>query len=347
MTETDKVKAELERIRADALAEAPNLASRDDIDRWRIRYIGRKGLLTQVLRALKDLPAEERGPIGEQANRIKAELSAALQEGTRAQGAADAAALDMAKPGIAPPGDAKGGAHISSITMDSITAIFAELGFQAIEGPEVELEKYNFDLLNIPPDHPARDLMDTIWLDSAEPGGLLLRTHTSPMQIRAMERLKPPIRVVVPGKCYRHEATDMSHEWQFHQIEGLAIGRGITFANMKWVFEQFAQRMFGANRRVRLRCDFFPFVEPGVDVSVDCFICSGGGCRLCRHSGWIEIMGAGMVHPNVLRGVGYDPAEYSGFAFGMGPERIAMLLHGIDDIRKFFQNDLRFLEQFG
>ena len=186
--------------------------------------------------------------------------------------------------------------------------------------------------------------MDTLWVESDQP--LLLRTHTSPMQVRAMQQQDPPIRVVVPGKCFRYEATDASHDWQFHQIEGLAIGKGITMANMKWAFEQFARRMFGGDRKIRLRCDFFPFVEPGVDVSVDCFICSGNGCRLCKQTGWIEIMGAGMTHPNVLKAVGYDPTVVSGFAFGMGPERIAMLKYGIDDIRLFFENDFRFLRQF-
>ena len=206
-------------------------------------------------------------------------------------------------------------------------------------------------MLNIPKGHPARDMFNTLWIDYQDGQGeypMLLRTHTSPMQARVMEGREPPVRVVVPGKCYRYEATDATHEWHFYQVEGLAVDEGITFANLKGTLYEFARRMFGEERRIRFRCDYFPFVEPGVDVSIDCFACDGEseGCRICRDSGWIEIMGAGMVHPRVLAGVGYDPAKYTGFAFGMGPERIAMLKYGIDDIRLFYSNDLRFLRQF-
>ena len=224
------------------------------------------------------------------------------------------------------------------------------MGFQAVEGPEVEWDRYNFEMLNIPRDHPARDMWDTLWISPEGPDAdpaMLLRTHTSPMQARIMERSDPPIRVVMPGKCYRYEAIDASHESMFYQIEGLAVDRGITFAHLKGTLFEFAKRMFGQERRVRFRCDYFPFVEPGVDMSVDCFVCQGAGCRLCKETGWIEILGAGMVHPDVLSGVGYDPTVYTGFAFGMGPERVAMLRYGIDDIRHFYANDLRFLRQFG
>ena len=239
--------------------------------------------------------------------------------------------------------------HPITIIIDEIKNIFERIGFSSIYGPEVDTDYYNFEALNIPPDHPARDQWDTLWLDYNNADGirpLLLRTHTSPMQIRTMEQQEPPIRVIVPGRCYRHEATDATHESMFFQIEGLTVDKGITFADLKGTLYTFARKLFGEERKIRFRCDFFPFVEPGVDMSIDCFSCDGTGCRVCSNSGWIEIMGAGMVHPNVLERVGYDPEIYTGFAFGMGPERISMLKHGIDDIRHFYNNDLRFLEQF-
>ena len=223
------------------------------------------------------------------------------------------------------------------------------MGFRVVEGPEVELDTYNFQKLNIPADHPARDMWNSLWVDYPNDPDLrpfLLRTHTSPMQIRVMEQETPPIRVIVPGKAFRYEATDATHEWQFTQIEGLAIDKGIGFADLKGTLDAFAKSIFGETRKTRFRCDFFPFVEPGAEMSIDCFKCDGEGCRVCSHTGWIEILGAGMVHPEVLRGVGYDPNIYSGFAFGMGAERIAMLRQGIDDIRHFYANDLRFLKQF-
>ena len=230
-----------------------------------------------------------------------------------------------------------------------ISSVFVSLGFQIEEGPEVEWGRYNFDMLNIPQDHPARDMWDTLWVEkddhiNSEP--LLLRTHTSPMQARIMEASSPPIRVIIPGKCYRYEATDATHEWQLTQIEGLAVDADISFADLKGTLYEFAKRIFGQDRQVRFRCDYFPFVEPGVDMSIDCFKCSGKGCSICSHTGWIEILGAGMVHPNVFKGVNYDPDKYKGFAFGMGVERIAMLKYEIDDIRNFYANDLRFLSQF-
>ena len=224
--------------------------------------------------------------------------------------------------------------HPSTQMIREITQAFNEMGFQTVEGPEVELEKYNFDMLNIPAGHPARDQWDTIWVDSEKHDDVLLRTHTSPMQARIMENNDPPIRVVVPGKCYRYESTDSTHEWHFNQVEGLAVDVGITFADLKGTLYEFARRIFGQSRKVRFRCDFFPFVEPGVDMSID------------WNGRWIEILGAGMVHPKVLENSGYDSTKYTGFAFGMGPERISMLRNEITDIRHFFSNDLRFLTQF-
>ena len=335
---------ELTTLRQAGLDELTKISDSASLEEWRVKYIGRKGQLTTLMRRLSEVPTNERREAGEFSNAVKQALTEAFnaRQGelspTKNVGRTT---LDTTLPGRKIN---KGTLHISTLVINEILDIFNQLGFTTLEGPEVECEEYNFDKLNIPPDHPARDDMDTLWVESDQP--LLLRTHTSPMQVRAMQQQDPPIRVVVPGKCFRYEATDASHDWQFHQIEGLAIGKGITMANMKWAFEQFARRMFGGDRKIRLRCDFFPFVEPGVDVSVDCFICSGNGCRLCKQTGWIEIMGAGMTHPNVLKAVGYDPNIVSGFAFGMGPERIAMLKYGIDDIRLFFENDFRFLRQF-
>jgi len=232
--------------------------------------------------------------------------------------------------------------------MREIVNIFASMGFSVAEGPEVELDYYNFEALLMSKDHPARDMQDTVYVDYQKDGEypLLLRTHTSPMQIRVMEQTQPPIRVVVPGKCYRYEATDPTHEWMLTQVEGLVVDEGISMADLKGTLADFAHRIFGPDRKVGFRCDYFPFVEPGMELRIDCFLCGGEGCRICSRSGWIEILGAGMVHPEILEAVGYDSERYTGFAFGMGIERIAMLRHGIEDIRLFYSNDLRFLGQF-
>jgi len=230
-----------------------------------------------------------------------------------------------------------------------IASAFASMGFSVVEGPEVEWDYYNFEALNIPAGHPARDMWDTLWLDyetADKQRPMLMRTHTSPMQVRYMENHKPPVRVIVPGKVYRNEATDATHEWHFQQVEGLAVDEGVTFADLKGTLFELARRLFGVERKVRFRCDYFPFVEPGAEMAVDCFICNGKGCGVCKGTGWIEIMGAGMVHPKVLERVGVDSKRYTGYAFGMGVERIAMLKYGIDDIRLFYSNDLRFLKQF-
>ena len=258
----------------------------------------------------------------------------------------DGPPIDVTLPGWPIP---KSGLHPTTRMVREICNAFVAMGFQIAEGPEIEWDRYNFEALNIPKDHPARDMWNTLWVDYTNEKGenpILLRTHTSPMQARIMEAAGPPIRVLVPGKCYRYEATDATHEWHFVQIEGLAVDKGITFADLKGTLYEFARRIFGEERRVRFRCDYFPFVEPGVDMSIDCFACNGDGCRVCSNSGWIEILGAGMVHPRVLEGVDYDPELYTGFAFGMGVERIAMLKYGIEDIRLFYSNDLRFLQQF-
>jgi phenylalanyl-tRNA synthetase alpha chain len=231
-----------------------------------------------------------------------------------------------------------------------ISDIFVGMGFQVVEGPEVEWDHYNFDALNIPKEHPARDNMATFWVDAppkqTTDWSMLLRTHTSPMQVRTMEKTRPPVRIIVPGRVYRYEATDATHLAMFTQIEGLAVDEGITMTDLKGTLYEFARRFFGIDRKVRFRCDFFPFVEPGAEMAISCAVCKGSGCRLCGNSGWIEILGAGMVHPSVLEGVGIDSAKYSGFAFGMGIERIPMLRYGIEDVRHFYSGDLRFLRQF-
>ncbi len=353
---TEAVREDIGKLKAEAIAAlgALDMSDASAVEAWRVEYLGRKGRLTAFLRSVATLPPDQRMNAGHLGNSLKNLLESSLVERqTKAASTQSAPSdtLDVTLPGRRLR---QGRLHPSTQIIRQICTAFNEMGFQTVEGPEIEFERYNFDLLNIPRDHPARDKWDTIWIDQRRPEGAkvesgqrtLLRTHTSPMQGRVMEKMKPPVRVVVPGKCYRFEATDATHEWQFHQVEGLAVDEGITFADLKGTLYEFARRIFGPERRVRFRCDFFPFVEPGVDMSIDCFACSGKGCRICKQSGWIEIMGAGMVHPKVLAGVGYDSEKYTGFAFGMGPERIAMLRYGIEDIRHFFSNDLRFLSQF-
>jgi len=339
---------QIRELQAKALAELAATSTPEALEAWRVAYLGRKGALSNLLRGLGSLPAAERPAAGQAANEAKTALETALAAREKAlQDQALAQALEAERVDVTLPGrpPAIGQVHVITKTIREILDCFVGMGFQVVEGPEVEWDKYNFTLLNIPPDHPARDIWDTFYIAGWE-GQMLLRTHTSPMQARVMERTRPPVRVVVPGFCYRHEATDATHESQFYQIEGLAVDEGVTMADLKGVLDVFAKTLFGAERQTRFRCDYFPFVEPGVEMAIDCFLCKGQGCRVCKHTGWIEIMGAGMVHPNVLAGVGYDPAVYSGFAFGLGPERVAMLKYGIDDIRYFYANDLRFLRQF-
>ena len=342
----------IDEIREEALRELESLDDLDAVEGGRVSYLGRKGRLSSILRDIGGLPQEDRRAVGAVGNRSRSLLEERLSQRLEAiknaglAGLADADPIDVTLPGRP---IAVGRLHPTTQIVREICSAFIAMGFQVVEGPEVEWDRYNFELLNIPRDHPARDMWNSLWIDHRNERGehnMLLRTHTSPMQARVMESMRPPVRVVVPGKCYRYEATDATHEWHFYQVEGLAVDDGITFADLKGTLYEFARRVFGPDRRVRFRCDYFPFVEPGVDMSIDCFSCQGGGCRICRDTGWIEIMGAGMVHPKVLEGVGYDPSVYTGFAFGLGPERIAMLKYGIDDIRLFYSNDLRFLRQF-
>lgn len=332
-------------LRERALRDLTGIAGESDLEAWRVAVLGRRGSLAGLIGRLGEVESSDRREPGRLANTVKGELEAALEGQrralTRAVGAAPA--LDVTLPGRPAP---SGRLHPTTQAIRRISAIFQSMGFLVAEGPEVEWDYYNFEALNIPRDHPARDMWDTLWIDPSGPRPMLLRTHTSPVQVRVMEGTRPPIRVIVPGRCFRYEATDATHESCFFQIEGLAVDRHITFADLKGTLFEFAKRLFGQERRIRFRCDYFPFVEPGVDMAIDCFVCAGSGCRLCNESGWIEILGAGMVHPDVLRRVDIDPRRYSGFAFGLGPERVAMLTYGIDDIRHFYANDLRFLRQF-
>ncbi len=342
---------ELESIDREARTALAEATEEGQLESWWQQFLGRRGRLTQVLRSLPSLPLEERRQVGARANALKEALQAAYEERRahleRARLAREVAQaqLDVSLPGRPLP---VGRLHPITQTLRDILACFQSMGFQVVEGPEVEWDYYNFEALLIPKDHPARDMWATLWVDYERDGErpMLLRTHTSPNQVRYMERHQPPIRIVSPGRCYRYEATDPTHEWMLTQVEVLAVDEGISMADLKGTLADFARRIFGAERQVRFRCEYYPFVEPGMDVLIDCFQCRGEGCRTCGYTGWIEILGSGMVHPQILANVGYDPERYTGFAAGLGVERIAMLRHGIDDIRLFYQNDLRFLEQF-
>jgi phenylalanyl-tRNA synthetase alpha chain len=346
------VAEELNVLRERALADLAAAQDQASLAEWKNRYLGRRGELTQLSRRLGTLPAEERPRAGQEFNAARQALEQALstaeEQLTRAAriDQLEAEQVDVTLPGRAP---ALGRLHPSTQMLRSMTGIFAEMGFQVWESPEVETDEVNFGLLNIPPNHPARDMWDTFYVETP-PGGerVLLRTHTSPGQIHAMRHYAPnPVRVILPGKCYRYEQVTARHEMMFYQVEGLAVGEHITFTDLKGTLVGFAERLYGKGTRTRFRPSYFPFTEPSVEFDIECFLCGGKGCRVCKYSGWLEILGAGMVHPVVLRNGGYDPERVSGFAFGMGPERIAMLRYGIDDIRWFFSGEERFLRQFG
>jgi phenylalanyl-tRNA synthetase alpha chain len=342
---------QVEELASKASDELGKVTDVNDLEAWRVRYLGRKGSLIQILRALATLPLEERRAVGSRANELKESLEAAFIEKKSNLERGLALSLKRESLDITLPGQqvSLGRLHPTTQVVEEICDIFGSMGFQVVEGPEVEWDYYNFEALNMPVDHPARDMFATLWVDFETEAGdklMLLRTHTSPVQIRVMEKSRPPIRIIAPGRVYRYEATDATHEWMFYQVEGLAVDKNITLADLKGTLFEFARRLFGEERKCRFRCDYFPFVEPGVEVAIDCLVCRGAGCRMCGNSGWIEILGAGMVHPEVLRRVDIDPEVYSGFAFGMGVERIPILRYGIEDIRLFYSNDLRFLRQF-
>ena len=347
MSEENNLIEEMEMLKASAEAELLALDSEEALARWKSTYLGKSSPLSQIFKHISKAEKGERAKLGQLANQVKSALEIIYEERADALRQATLnAALASERLDVTLPGRpvARGRLHIATQTLREIYHIFAEMGFQIYRSPEVESEEYNFELLNIPAYHPARDMWDTFFTKKE---GVLLRTHTSPGQIRAMREFAPePVRVLLPGMCYRYEQTDASHEFQFNQVELLAVGKGITFANMKGSLEQFAERMFGNGVRTRFRPSYFPFVEPGGEMDVECFVCSGKGCSVCKQRGWLEILGCGMVHPIVLENGGYDPNKYSGFAAGLGPERIAMLRYRINDIRNFWANDLRFLEQF-
>jgi phenylalanyl-tRNA synthetase alpha chain len=334
---------ELLRLKAEALAALAAFSKAGELEGFRIKYLGRKGQLTLLMRGLGQAAPEERPRLGKLANDVRQELETAFeakrQELEEQAGAAGGeAGEDLTLPGRLIP---FGRLHPVTQVMEEVCAVFAGLGFAVAEGPDVEMDYYNFEALNIPPHHPARDMHDTFYINDS----LLLRTHTSPVQIRTMEKERPPLRIIAPGKVYRCDS-DITHTPMFHQVEGLLVDRRVSFADLKGVLKIFIARMFGKEMAVRFRPSFFPFTEPSAEVDIACVMCGGKGCRVCKETGWLEILGAGMVDPEVFKAVGYDPEEYSGFAFGIGVERIAMLKYGINDIRLFYENDLRFLAQF-
>ena len=337
---------DLERLRDEAVgavAAATDVATLEALD---LDVLGRKGRLTTVLRGIGALPGEDRPRVGAVANAVRETIEAAIAaRGSVLRSDELAARLHAETIDVTMPGRPirRGTLHPSLQAMDEIAEIFAQFGFVVYESDEIEDDLTNFQKLNIPPDHPARDLWDTLYVDVP---GMLLRTHTSPGQIRVMETTKPPIRALLPGRCFRYEAVDASHGFEFFQVEGLMVDEGVTMGDLRGLLDQFAHAMFGAGKKTRFRPGYYPFTEPSVAFDVECLVCGGPGCPACGRSGWMTILGAGMVHPVVLQYGGLDPERYQGFAFGMGPERIKMLRHGITDLRLFLENDLRFLEQF-
>ena len=339
------MKQELEAIRQRAISELEAAKGQQELETLRVKYLGKKGEVTAILKKTGSLSAEGRPVIGQLANEVRtmiedevtkraAELKEAiLQERLKNE------ALDVTLPGRQRP---LGASHPLSIVLDEIKEIFVGMGFDIVDGPEVETDYYNFEALNIPKNHPARDTQDTFYINE----NILLRSQTSPVQVRVMEKQKPPIRIISPGRVYRSDAVDATHSPLFHQIEGLVVAEGITFADLKGTLETFVKRLYGEDSVVRFRPHHFPFTEPSAEVDVQCFNCHGEGCRLCKGEGWIEILGCGMVHPKVLQNCGIDPEKYSGFALGMGLERVVMRRYNIDDLRLFYENDVRFLKQF-
>jgi phenylalanyl-tRNA synthetase alpha chain len=347
---------ELDALTAESLAEAENLADAEALESFRLKFLGRKdGRLTRILSALPGLPGDEKREVGKKANALKMAIESAVSrrkqwlDNARINAELSQSKIDLSLPGSPLP---RGGLHPLTRVMEEITDVFLRLGFSVAEGPEVETDDNNFTSLNHPPDHPARDSHDTFYMkgvtdEAGRPH--LLRTHTSPVQIRHMRSHKPPVYIVAPGRVFRHENVDATHSYVFHQVEGLAVDTDISVADLKGVLTLFAERLFGnrgAKVKTRFRPSFFPFVEPGLEMDISCTLCEQKGCRVCKMTGWVEMLGSGLVHPNVLRSVGCDPDTYSGWAFGIGVERVAMFKYGVDDMRLFYENDLRFLEMF-
>ena len=342
------LQAQLEALRDNTLKEIAQVATLKELNQIRVETLGKKGPITEVLRGMKNLSPEERPVVGGFANEIRDLLTEAIEarkvvlENEALNAALKEESLDVTLPGKQMP---QGTRHILTQVMEEIEDIFLGMGYQVVEGYEVESDHYNFERMNLPKDHPARDMQDTFYISDE----MLIRTHTSPVQARTMEKhdfSKGALRMISPGKVFRRDTDDATHSHQFHQIEGLVVDKNVTMGDLKGTLEVMMKKMFGEDRKIRLRPSYFPFTEPSVEVDVSCFKCGGAGCNICKHTGWIEILGAGMVHPDVLQMSGIDPTEYSGFAFGLGPDRVAMLRYGVNDIRNFYQNDLRFLNQF-
>lgn len=342
------LQAQLEALRDNTLKEIAQVATLKELNQIRVETLGKKGPITEVLRGMKNLSPEERPVVGGFANEIRDLLTEAIEarkvvlENEALNAALKEESLDVTLPGKQMP---QGTRHILTQVMEEIEVIFLGMGYQVVEGYEVESDHYNFERMNLPKDHPARDMQDTFYISDE----MLIRTHTSPVQARTMEKhdfSKGALRMISPGKVFRRDTDDATHSHQFHQIEGLVVDKNVTMGDLKGTLEVMMKKMFGEDRKIRLRPSYFPFTEPSVEVDVSCFKCGGAGCNVCKHTGWIEILGAGMVHPDVLQMSGIDPTEYSGFAFGLGPDRVAMLRYGVNDIRNFYQNDLRFLNQF-
>lgn len=342
------VKAQLEALKEATLNRIDAVNDLKELNQIRVETLGKKGPITEVLRGMKELSAEERPVVGSFANQIRDTLAKALEERKITLESAELnAALEQETLDVTLPGKqvTHGTRHVLSQVVEEIEDIFVGMGYQIIEGYEVESDHYNFERMNLPKDHPARDMQDTFYISDE----ILLRTHTSPVQARTMEKhdfSQGALRMISPGKVFRRDTDDATHSHQFHQIEGLVIDKNITMGDLKGTLEVVMKKMFGADRKIRLRPSYFPFTEPSVEVDVSCFKCGGTGCNVCKQTGWIEILGAGMVHPDVLKMSGINPNEYTGFAFGLGPDRVAMLRYGVNDIRNFYQNDLRFLNQF-
>lgn len=339
---------DIELIKNSLDSEIQNVNSLQSLEEFRLKYLGRKGVLAQLTGSIPGLAVEQRAGFGQEVNKLKTRINLLIEEKQKLLSSASTTQsrvqIDIGLPGIA---QELGAAHPLTQTIDEICNIFIKMGFAVVEGPEIETEFNNFTGLNIPLEHPSREAFDTFYLKTGAKGEkLLLRSHTSPVQIRVMKSQKPPLAVIVPGRVYRPDAVDASHSFMFHQIEGFLVDQEIKFSDLKGVLEVFAKGVFGKDIKMRFRPHFFPFTEPSAEVDISCIICAGKGCSVCGRKGWLEILGAGMIHPNVFKHVGYNPRKYSGFAFGMGVERIAMLKYGINDIRLFFENDLRFLRQF-
>jgi phenylalanyl-tRNA synthetase alpha chain len=340
MNASDPMTDRIEQVRAAARAEAASLTNAEALERFRLSYLARKGSVADLFDQLRAVPAAEKPSLGKALNELRIEVQAIFDDAKAVvEASAQRSAVDLTLPGR--PVFA-GSRHLVSQTLEEFQRVFVSMGFDIVEGPEIESDHYNFEALNFAPDHPARDMQDTFFVSPS----VLLRTHTTPVQVRIMEQRKPPIRAIMPGRVYRNEAVSARSLVQFHQVDGIYVDKGVTFAELKGTLVAFAKRYYGSSIKYRFRASYFPFTEPSAEMDITCYLCAGKGCRVCKHSGWLEIVGSGMVHPNILKRVGYDPEQVSGYAFGFGVERTVLLRHGIDDIRLLYENDVRFLEQF-